>query len=176
MSWRLSRAHGLMVAALFFGLPDAPAAGEQPGSFDRRLMFDPGTLAEGRFILGATGPKSSKAPARASGENAQVAIQGADSEALPELSTDQWSVDVPSVVDRAVPLNPAANDAGSDSRGLDPRLNLGRFSVGVETDTPANPRIPFAGDMNETGYDTSYDPKHPHPLPFVGFSAKSILP
>ena len=96
--------------------------------------------------------------------------------ALPELRVDPWSVDVPSVVDRVVPSNPVENDVGSDARGLDPRVNLGRFSVGVETDTSANPRTPLAGDMNETGYDTSYDQKHPHPLPFIGFSAKSILP
>lgn len=175
MSWRLRRVHGLMVAALSCGFPDAPAAGEPPGSFDQRLMFDPGTLAEGRFILGAAGPMSSNAPAKASGESAHVAIHEANRVVLPELRVDPWSVDVP-VVDRAVPSNPVENDVGSNARGPDPRVNLGGFSVGVETDTSANPRTPLAGDMNETGYDTSYDQKHPHPLPFIGFSAKSILP
>ncbi len=174
MSWRSTRTRALMAAVLFWGWPGLAAAGEQTGNFDQRLMFDPGTLADGRFLDGAD-TASSRRPVQAPGASSHVAIQGTDGVKLPDLGIEPLPVDVPRLVDRSVPSNPVSSVVRSDVKGLDPRLSLGNFSVGVETDTPVSPRIPFAGDMNETGYDTSYDPKHPHPLPFIGFSAKSIL-
>lgn len=174
MRW-LSRAQALMAAALCWGLPDASAAGEQPGNFDQRLLFDPGALAQSRFLDSADQP-SSRRPDAAAGENSRVAVRGADGLNVPELGIDPLAVDIPRIVDRPVPSNPIATGLRPDANRLDPHVSLGNFSLGFETDTPVNPRIPFAGDMNETGYDTSYDPKHPHPLPFFGLSAKSILP
>ena len=71
----------------------------------------------------------------------------------------------------AVPRRSAPGEADASAT----RTNVGTFSLGVETDTNYKPRTPFNPDASEMGYDATYVP-HRMTVPFIGFSATSILP
>jgi hypothetical protein len=169
----LGLAQTLAVSTLACCVSAPFAVSGQPESFDQRLLFDPGILASTPSIVDDVSSDGSKSQAGI------TELKGcAENEDPGGMITPEWGVSLPSVdIPSALKQPTGSNGMPSTEFGaIDPRVSLGNFSLGFDTSIDSKPRIPFAGDTNDTGYDTSYDPKHPHPLPFIGLSAKSALP
>jgi hypothetical protein len=167
--WRAC-ASGLVSAAMITLGCGWGAIAQPPGANSDQRLLDPTTFGQTTEIIkpGAPAPAkdtAGKGHARKDG----AAEHGSSSAAaryfdtrLPTHGTDRHVIS-------AVPKRTGEADAPAT------RANLGAFSLGVETDTNYKPRTPFNPDASEMGYDATYVP-HRLTVPFIGFSATSILP
>jgi hypothetical protein len=160
---------------LWLAASASSAMAGQPQSLEQRLLFDPAAID--RFSPPSIPSSPSARPATPSSAQNDGTIWPPDAVMAPDVSAALGGLETGSGASR--PLNgPVARDgAAAPSRAFDSRFDLGKFSLGLETDSDFKPRTPFAGETNETGYDVTYDPKRTRPaMPFIGLSAKSHLP
>ena len=172
-AWRKGAWGFLWAAVIVLGCGRGVLAEPPNAGSDQRLL-DPTRLGRTPELSKPGGPGPAKRPATGNGHARKdgTAEQGSSSAAaryfdtrLPTHGTDRHTIS-------AVPKR----SGGGEADALTPRANVGTFSLGVETDTNYKPRTPFNPDaQSETGYDASYIP-HRMTVPFIGFSATSILP
>jgi len=171
-SWRV-RAGGLVSAAMITLGCGWGALAEPPSARGDQRLLDPTTFGQAAEITKPSVPAPAKAPATGKGHTRKegAAEQGPSNTAaryfdrrLPTHGADRPTIS-------AVPRRSAPGEADASAT----RTNVGTFSLGVETDTNYKPRTPFNPDASEMGYDATYVP-HRMTVPFIGFSATSILP
>ena len=168
-SWRACA--GLMSAAMLTLGCGWGAMAQPPGASSDQRLLDPTAFGQTAETIkpGVPAPTKDTATGKGHGRKDGAAEHGSSSAAaryfdtrLPTHGTDRHIIS-------AVPKRSAEGDATAS------RPSLGQFSLGVETDTNYKPRTPFNPDASETGYDATYVP-HRLTVPFIGFSATSILP
>jgi len=169
-SWRV-RAWGLVPAAVVTLGGVWGAMAEPPGASSDRRLLDPTTFAQAAEITKPNVPAPAKGPGKGHTRKDGAVEQGPANTAaryfdrrLPTHGADRHVIS-------AVPKRLAPGEADASAT----RANVGTFSLGVETDTNYKPRTPFNPDASEGGYDATYVP-HRMIVPFIGFSATSILP
>jgi hypothetical protein len=140
-------------------LIDSAATGQTPPSIDHKRPLPPKRA-------GAAERTRKEAPRQGSTSNSIAPSYFSNS--LPTRGTDR---DISAVLKKS-----GAGDPDLPGTRPDPRLGLGTFSLGVETDANYKVRSPLNPDASDTGYDATYDPRRRVSVPFIGFSAKSILP
>jgi len=172
MKFPFMRAPGLAVAAALVGLTGLAARADEPGGHDRRLLFDPGALGQSPVALGQGG----KVPALSDLAPDHPGKTPASAKASRHLG-------VPRLADQPLSdrLNgnlaaglrgPLRSDLNAGADAFDSRLSVGKFSIGVETETSFKPRSP----SGEEAAPAAYDPPHSgRVVPFIGLSAKSLL-
>ena len=169
-SWRAC-ASALMSAAMVTLGCGWGAMAQQPASGSDRRLLDPTTFGQTAEVIKPSVPAPAKRTATGKGYARKdgAAEHGSSGAAaryfdrrLPTHGADRHIIS-------AVPKRAGEAD------GPATRANLGAFSLGVETDTNYKPRTPFNPDASEMGYDATYVP-HRLTVPFIGFSATSILP
>ena len=169
-SWRAC-ASGLMFAAMIMLGWGWGAMAQAPGSSSDQRLLDPTTFGQTAEAIKPSSPAPAKGTATSRGQARKdgAAEHGSSNAAaryfdrrLPTHGADRHIIS-------AVPKRSGEGDAPAT------RANLGTFSLGVETDTNYKPRTPFNPDASEMGYDATYVP-HRLTVPFIGFSATSILP
>jgi hypothetical protein len=169
-SWRAC-ASGLVSAAMITLGCGWGAMAQPPGASSDPRLLDPTTVGQTAQTIkpGVAAPTKVKATGKGHARKGGAAEHGSSSAAaryfdgrLPTHGADRHIIS-------AVPKRSAEADAPAT------RPSLGAFSLGVETDTNYKPRTPFNPDASETGYDATYVP-HRLTVPFIGFSATSILP
>jgi hypothetical protein len=171
-SWRV-RAWGLVSAAMVTLGCGWGAMAEPPSASSDQRLLDPTTFGQAAEIIKPSVPAPARGPATGKGHTRKdgAAEQGPSSAAaryfdrrLPTHGADRHFIS-------AVPKRSGPGEADASAT----RANVGTLSLGVETDTNYKPRTPFNPDASEMGYDATYVP-HRLTVPFIGFSATSILP
>ena len=169
-SWRAC-ASGLVSAAMITLGCGAGAMAQPPGASSDQRLLDPTTFGQTAETIKPGVPAATKDTATGKGHgrkdgaaehrSSSAAARYFDTR-LPTHGADRHTIS-------AVPKRSVEPDAPAT------RPSLGAFSLGVETDTSYKPRTPFNPDASEMGYDATYVP-HRLTVPFIGFSATSILP
>ena len=140
-------------------------AGAEPRA-DSRLLFDPAGLDQS-----------------AAGSDRNGAAQNNGSQYQAPPAAQAWAPPVFALPDfgqlrteDAVPVPALRKDDSSAAANLlDPRVSIGKLSIGVETETQLKPRS-LSGDDVASERDATLDPhRRGGLLPFIGFSAKSSL-
>ncbi len=163
-----------VATAVLIGLSGASAVA-QSMSVERRLLLDPAAIGRDPLLLGDPALPASPQASVPADAQPNAGLWAPAVVVAPDLGTGVPAG--PPSPDLSSALGQPAVQPSAATGALDPHLDIGRFSVGVETETKFKPRTPFAGEANATGYDTTFDPKRTHPaLPFIGLSAKSMLP
>jgi hypothetical protein len=175
-SWRWC-ARGLVPAAMVMIGCGLGAMAEPGARSDQRLLFDPATFDQTPEIIDGGVPvqPTGRAPKTAHARK-DAGSQRSPSGAAPRYFDRRLPTHGVDPHVSAVPKKSASDADGPGAARAQQSLSVGTFSLGVETDTEYKPRSPFDPDAGETGYDTNYDPRHRVSVPFIGLSAKSILP
>jgi hypothetical protein len=169
-SWRV-HACGLVSAAMVTLGCGWGARAEPPSASRDQRLLDPAPFGQAAEITKLNVPAPAKGLATGKGHRRKETEQNPSSTAaryfdgrLPTHGGDRHIIS-------AVPRRSGLGEADASAT----RANVGTFSLGVETDTNYKPRTPFNPDASEMGYDATYVP-HRVTVPFIGFSATSILP
>jgi len=167
-SWRAC-ASGLVSAAMITLGCGWGAMAQPPGASSDQRLLDPTTFGQTAEAIKPSVPAKDTATGKGRARKDGAAEHRSSSGAaryfdtrLPNHGADRHTISA--VPKRSVEADAAAN-----------RPNFGTFSLGVETDTNYKPRTPFNPDASDMGYDATYVP-HRLTVPFIGFSATSILP
>jgi hypothetical protein len=165
-----------VLPAIVIGMGWGFGAFAEPGQkADQRLLFNPAALDQTAAPPGHDVSAPAKRAAEGAGQPRKVTVpQRSPSSIAPRYFDNRLPIHGSDRHISAVPKKPGLD--GIAASPADPRFSVGTFSLGVETDTNYKPRSPFNPDASEMGYDTTYDPRHRVSVPFIGLSAKSILP
>jgi len=170
------RARSIAAAAVLMTLAGPRALAGPPESIDQRLLFDPAGLDRSAEILGGAGPAAT-GPAADPQRGAATDLARSAASLIPP----EWAAGAPAgQLDPKLAAGlrqPIKTEPVAGVGQLDPRLDLGKFSVGFETETNLKRYTPSGTVAADTTDDTSHDPRRPRiPVPFIGLSAKTALP
>ena len=166
-SWRACA--GLVSAAMLTLGCGWGAMAQPPGASSDQRLLDPTTFGQTAEAIKPSDPAKDTATGKGHGRKDGAAEHRSSSAAARYFDTRLPTHGADRHIISAVPKRSTEGDASAT------RPSVGAFSLGVETDTNYKPRTPFNPDASETGYDATYVP-HRLTVPFIGFSATSILP
>ena len=170
-SWRRSARALISAAAIVLGCGWGALAQSPDVTSDQRLL-DPTTFDQAAELTKPSAPVPTKGTATG---RAQVRKDDAAEQEPSSAAARYFDRRLPTHGDDRHVISAVPKGSGLAADAQAPQPNLGKFSLGVETDTNYKLRTPFNGDASQTGYDPSYIP-HRVTVPFIGLSATSILP